>query len=87
MVKERDAMKAHGFEPEDVLLDDAGKWKVATYEISLGGARQSNIRAEWVEAGTWIDLHLSRTAKLEQRALRKQLRDCLMSIQVAPKAP
>jgi hypothetical protein len=84
---ERDDLKAHGFEPEDVVLDGAGKWKIVAYDVRAGEARQSNIRAEWVEAETWIDLHLSQTSKLETNAMRKQLRDCLASIQVSLKAP
>jgi len=36
-----------------------GTWEVVAYDVSVPGLVQSHLRAERVEANTWIDLHLS----------------------------
>lgn len=36
-----------------------GAWEVIAYDVSVPGLVQSHLRAERVEANTWIDLHLS----------------------------
>lgn len=59
-------------------------WEAVAYDIPvpLQAGENSHIRAYWVQAGTWIDLHLSLTSKAENVELREKLTKLLKSIQV-----
>ena len=59
-----------------------GPWEVVAYDVALpDGGTQSNLRAEQVEAGTWIDLHLSTASTRPPAALRAELLAALREIQ------
>jgi len=64
-----------------------GAWEVVAFDVALPGAVQSNLRAERVHAGTWIDLHLSTIASAEVPAtkLRAGLLVALRQVQVVEK--
>lgn len=64
-----------------------GAWEVVAFDVSLPGAVQSNLRAERVEAGTWIDLHLSTVARatIPPTKLRAELMAALRQVQVLVK--
>jgi hypothetical protein len=64
-----------------------GKWEVVAFDVSLPGVVQSNLRAERVEAGTWVDLHLSTIARdtIPPAKLRAGLLAALRQVQVLPK--
>lgn len=49
-------------EPSNVQFQPIGKWDAITYELPVPSGANTHIRAQWVEAGTWIDLHLSMTS-------------------------
>ena len=63
-----------------------GAWEVVAFDVSVAGATQSNLRAERVEAGTWIDLHLSTVARATPSTkLRADLLAGLRQVQVLQK--
>jgi hypothetical protein len=45
--------------PTRVEMLRGGPWEVVAFDVALPGGAQSNLRAERVLGGTWIDLHLS----------------------------
>lgn len=80
------AWKRHGDpEPKDVSFERLGSWDAVVYDVAVGPMRNSHIRASRVQAGTWIDLHLSLTMERPPAELRQSLRDELASIRVAEK--
>ena len=73
--------------PIQVEMLKEGAWEVVAYDVSIRGAIQSNLRAERVEAGTWIDLHLSTIARATTPStkLRANLLAALRKVQVLKK--
>jgi len=72
-------------EPQDIVFGKVGQWDVILYDLRLPQlALQTNahMRAQWIQAGTWIDLHLSLTSSQSSRDARAQLVEKLKSIQV-----
>ena len=69
-------------EAQDVSFADIGKWKAILYDIHIPSVNDSHIRAHWVQAGTWIDIHLSMAADRPVPEIRAALRDTLNSIRV-----
>jgi len=47
----------------------------------------SHMRAHWVQAGTWIELHLSTTTRQSSAENRRKLKSLLRAIAVAQKSP
>jgi len=45
--------------PTDVTFKNIGAWDAVVYQMPPAGGSGSHIRAHWLQAGTWIDLHLS----------------------------
>jgi hypothetical protein len=74
-------------EPQDVRFETIGSWKAIIYDIALPGNGNSHIRAECVQAGTWIDAHLSLTSELPQKGRRARLREILEAIRISEKKP
>ncbi len=74
-------------EPQNVTFEAFGKWEAVVYEIPtpIPNATSTNLRAHWVEAGTWIDLHISTTSSRPARDARDDLAGFLKSIQVKQK--
>ncbi len=73
-------------EAKDVSFEDVGKWQTIFYDTTSPAKGQSHIRAEWVQDGTWIDLHLSFTSDdKSQTERRDRLRKELKAIQVDKK--
>jgi hypothetical protein len=65
-----------------------GRWEVVAYDVALpsaGGGMSFHLRAERVEAGTWIDLHLSTVAMGPSATSRADLLAALRRIQVSEK--
>ncbi|CCD93573.1 exported hypothetical protein [Bradyrhizobium sp. ORS 375] len=64
-----------------------GTWEVVAYDVSLPGLVQSHLRAERVEANTWIDLHLSTRVADPSKAAksRADLLKVLRQVQVVRK--
>ena len=57
-------------------------WEAVLYDMALPFGSNSHIRAQWVQAGTWIDLHLSITSDLTIAENRTKLKRVLKSISV-----
>ena len=72
--------------PKDVSFVHLGTWNAVLYDMATPIAKNTHIRAHWVQAGTWIDIHLSLTGDEPVEALRQKLRDVLQSISVTEKA-
>ena len=70
-------------EARDVTFAQLGDWNAVIYEIDSPVGKNSHIRAHWVQAGTWIDIHLSMTADLSQKEIRARLQNILKTISVA----
>ena len=64
-------------EAQGVSFVKLGKWDAVLYDLAVPAGRDSNIRAHWVQTGTWIDIHLSISANLPQSERRTKLRDVL----------
>ncbi len=60
----------------------SGGWEGVFYDIAASSGANSHIRAHWVQAGTWIDLHISLTSKSANSRSREQLLEFLKTIQV-----
>ena len=73
--------------PTRVEMLQEGAWEVVAFDVSLPGAIQSNLRAERVEDGTWVDLHLSTIARAATPStkLRAELLATLRKVQVLKK--
>ena len=55
------------------------------YDQVFSGIVSSHVRAHWVQAGTWIDLHLSTTTERSSAENRKKLKELLRTISVTEK--
>lgn len=77
------ALRQNGLTLEHVSQEQIGNWQAIFYDILLQGTRSSVIRAEWIQSGTWLDLHLAVTADQAEAEGRKALRDVLGTIHVA----
>lgn len=73
-------------EPHAVATETIGGWEVVWYEVSVAGVASSHLRAERVQAGTWIDLHVSVTSTSPPAERRSKLRAFLESVRVFEKS-
>ncbi len=71
--------------PTRVEMLREGPWEVVAFDVALPGGTQSNLRAERIMAGTWIDLHLSTASTRPPAGLRAELRAALRKIEVVQK--
>jgi hypothetical protein len=79
---EQRSLSQNGIQIENIKREQFASWQVVLYDIQLPGGRSFNMRAECVQAGTWIDVHMSVTGKLSDAEGEKLLRDTLGAIQV-----
>lgn len=62
--KEMEGLKANGFgDPKNVQASEIDGWKTISYDIPVGTENSSHVRATYIDAGTWIDLHASVSTK------------------------
>lgn len=72
--------------PRNVVFEKIGQWDAISYDIQLPAGGNSHIRAHWLQAGTWIDVHLSYTSQRVNAAESKaRLLAMLKAIQVQKK--
>jgi hypothetical protein len=83
------AMKRSGLmptaAPSAVTVEN---WSGAAYEVALPGLEKSvntHIRAELIQAGTWVDLHISITTQKPVADARSEALEFLKSIVVSEK--
>ena len=62
-----------------------GPWEIVAFDVVVPGGTSAHLRAERVQAGTWIDLHLSTTSARAPATLREELIVALRSIEVVGK--
>jgi hypothetical protein len=83
---ETEAWKRGDLPPaHNVQFGSIGEWQAITYDMDIPRGNNSHIRAHFVRAGTWIDLHLSATANRSRGELRASLEAILNSIAVSEK--
>lgn len=86
---ETNGWKRRGFpKPQDVSLTKVGGWDAVFYDQSIQGTpvASSHSRAEWVEAGTWIDLHIEVTSDSPSAERREEISAFLKTIQVTKRS-
>jgi hypothetical protein len=72
--------------PTRVEMLRSGPWEVVAFDVPLpDGVIQANLRAERIQAGTWIDLHLSTVSARPPAALRAELLAALRRVEVVDK--
>lgn len=68
--------------PKDVTFKKVGGWNAIIYDIPSQLGNNSHIRAEWVQDGTWIDIHLSLTSSRPNSGIRSALETFLGAVLV-----
>ncbi|HEX7863635.1 MAG TPA: hypothetical protein VF555_01730 [Variovorax sp.] len=82
------ASKKNGLPPPtDVSLGKVNDWAVVFYEQTLPGVSNSHVRAHYVRAGTWIDVHISVTTLGAGNSNRETVTAVLNSFAVSEKKP
>ncbi|HSB21092.1 MAG TPA: hypothetical protein VLD85_13870 [Anaeromyxobacteraceae bacterium] len=71
--------------PARVEMLHVGPWEVVAYDVVVPGGTSAHLRAERVQAGTWIDLHLSGTSGRPASTLRRELLEALRRVEVVEK--
>jgi hypothetical protein len=79
--------------PANVSFQKVGGWEVVLYDMlaspgsnmPVSPGNNPHIRAHWVQAGTWIDLHLSMVSGHPNADCRAQVMALLKSIQIKEK--
>jgi hypothetical protein len=71
--------------PTRVEMLQVGPWEVVAFDVVVPGGTSAHLRAERVQAGTWIDLHLSSTSTRAAAALREELVAALRTVEVVEK--
>ena len=71
--------------PKDVVFEKIGRWDAVLYDMPMPSGSNSHVRAHWVQAGTWIDLHLSVTSQASPSECRDQIVSLLKSTNVNEK--
>jgi hypothetical protein len=84
------AMKQSGLIPKEPPMPiQVGGWSGASYDLDaskvIGKGVDTHIRAELVQVGTWVDLHVSVTADTSPAEARSQALEFLKSIVVKEK--
>lgn len=69
-------------DPQNVRLSRIGKWEAIAYEMPVSVGTNSHLRAQRVQAGTWIDLHLSITSRDSSATNQQALAKALSAIRV-----
>ena len=72
-------------EPQNVAFSKQGGWETIAYDFAVAGVTNTNLRAHWVQAGTWIDLHLSLTNRETAHEARARLNAFLANVSVSEK--
>lgn len=83
---EQASWKKHGLpEAQNVSFETIGNWQAIFYDLTLPVVSNHHIRAHLIQAGTWIDLHISVTGNGADSPNRMTLRALLKSISVSEK--
>jgi len=69
-------------QPKDVSFEKVGRWDAVVYDMPVPGGSSAQIRAHWVQAGTWIEMHISITSKNTSAESRGKMVEMLKGIRV-----
>jgi len=75
-------VKAHLPAPVHVSFAKRDGWETVSYDLEIPGGYNTHIRAEYVDQGTWIDLHISATTAASIESARESALGLLKSIRV-----
>ena len=53
--------KNHLPKPRNVSIERIDKWDVILYDMKVPDGSNTHVRGEWMDLGTWIDVHISVT--------------------------
>jgi hypothetical protein len=70
-------------EPFNIETFNISGWQAIFYDTNIPGETNTHVRAHWVQAGTWIDMHISLTGKPSNGVTREALLDMLKKITIA----
>jgi hypothetical protein len=77
---------SHGIpDPREVSFTKVGDWDAILYDMPIPSATNSHVRAHWLQAGTWIDLHMSLTSMRPSAESRATLLTLLKAVRVKQK--
>ena len=71
--------------PTNVTFKKIGGWDAVIYQLPPAGGSGSHIRAHWLQAGTWIDIHLSSHGEGSADEKTASLESLLEKIRVSEK--
>jgi len=71
--------------PTNVSFQHIGHWDAVLYDVPVPGGINTHIRAHWVQAGSWIDLHLSMTSSRPPQECRAVLMALIKDVRVEEK--
>jgi hypothetical protein len=84
--QEMEHMKKQGFPaPENVERSEIGTWRAILYNFPLPNGSSAHVRASYLGAGTWIDLHASISSTRPESESRKQVEALVRSMQIREK--
>jgi hypothetical protein len=72
--------------PESSEFKKIGNWDTVVYQMPQSSGSNPHIRAHWVQAGTWIDLHLSMASDLPKTESEQLLEALLGQIRVSARS-
>jgi hypothetical protein len=72
-------------EPRNIVFTKIAGWDTIQYDIPAGPGTSCHVRAHWVDAGTWIDLHASTSSDRPAAASRDALVAFLETLEVSRK--
>jgi hypothetical protein len=80
------AIAQNGFKPTRVEMLHEGEWEILAYDLRFpGGKTNSHLRAQRVQAGTWIHLHIAATSARPPAKIRAELLGELRQVEVVEK--
>jgi hypothetical protein len=84
--KDTAAWRTRGLqEPRNIRFTRIGKWEAISYDMAVPAGTNSHLRAQRIQAGTWVDVHLSVTSTQSSGANHVALGKALAAIQVREK--
>lgn len=68
--------------PRNTSFVKVDKWDTVLYDIKVPGGSNTHIRGEWVDLGTWIDVHISATTTESIGVARATAMDVLKGLRI-----
>ncbi len=69
-------------QPKDVSFQKIDNWQVVVYDMPSPTGSSVHVRAHWVQAGTWIEMHISITSKSTSAESRAKMLELIKGIPV-----